>query len=605
MGRTLKIIYFGQAQYNIAVCAIGVVKKILLCSSKDNHRIIVFISCGAGLWKGPPYVRLISTGTPQAAEEKTMENTCKTAKKPGLWKRLGLRSRLLLVMLGTALSTLLVCIVLVLFLLQGLLSFSTRNTGEILEQYHTLTQDYFYQTELYVSNTVLGVYHSTLLGLIEQPGFSAAAANWQRLLEDTLSQYEEQLYYAPTEDAAYFIAWNGEVVAADSLDPASLQAQLDVFYAESAAQGTIYHQEGDPLTAAGRMAQYESDLLYLAAPGHESILAWQALGNGLCIGHFSFTGQPPYAVQALRSLADEHTALAAQSTGAILWQYVGWTALVVLLLALALVLISRRMAQSIVAPVEQRQRQQEDALAQAATEKRALEELNRLKTEFLGNVSHELKTPLTVISGYSQLARQNLEDTPGRQEADTKMQFIAAEAERLSLMVSQVLDMTRIEEGRMHWDFTPQHLDGVIHAAVQSYFPILNKNNNRLKIEIQDDLPLVRIDAARITQVLVNLIANAIEHTQNGLIEITAASLPSGLVEVAVADNGEGMSPAFIAGVFERYTTKTATGTGLGLSICKSIVQAHGGTIHAQSAPGRGTRVQFTLPPAACGAANP
>ncbi|MDD4239370.1 MAG: ATP-binding protein [Desulfotomaculaceae bacterium] len=236
-------------------------------------------------------------------------------------------------------------------------------------------------------------------------------------------------------------------------------------------------------------------------------------------------------------------------------------------------------------------------------EKAALESLNRLKTEFLGNVSHELKTPLTVMSGYAQTTKQ-LAERPGKLdsgEVSRRMKLIFSEAERLSLMVGQILDVTRMEEGRMAMEKRSCHIDEIIHAAIETHYPMLNKNANQLKIQIEAGIPAISVDPARISQVIVNLISNAVRFTTNGLITISVKRKETYIV-IQAADNGTGISPDRLSHVFERYYHKEKTGggqntgTGLGLYICKHIVEQHGGNIWIESEEGHGTSVFFTLP---------
>ncbi|PYG87366.1 signal transduction histidine kinase [Ruminiclostridium sufflavum DSM 19573] len=228
-------------------------------------------------------------------------------------------------------------------------------------------------------------------------------------------------------------------------------------------------------------------------------------------------------------------------------------------------------------------------------EKSALESLNRLKTEFLSNVSHELKTPLTVISGYAQLIFSLLsgsENTAVRNKA----RIISSEADRLALMVGQVLDVTRIEEGGLLLKKCPCHIDELIYQAVETHFPILNKGDNRLEINVKLDLPDVNVDSDSITQVLVNLIANALRHTAHGVITVSACQAGE-FMEISVSDTGTGMSPEALSGVFTRFRAGASeTGTGLGLYICKYLVEEHGGIIKVNSMPGKGTTVSFSLP---------
>ncbi len=238
-------------------------------------------------------------------------------------------------------------------------------------------------------------------------------------------------------------------------------------------------------------------------------------------------------------------------------------------------------------------------------EKDALETLNRLKIEFLGNVSHELKTPLTVMSGYAQTTNQ-LAERPGELdggEVSRRMKLISSEAERLSLMVGQILDVTRMEEGRMAMEKRSCHMDEIIYGAVETHYPMLNKNQNRLKIRIERGLADICADPARISQVIVNLISNAVRFTSEGVITISAEQDENQIL-VRVSDTGCGIAPERLAHLFERYGGKQKsgggqdTGTGLGLYICKHIVEQHGGIIWIESEEGRGTSVFFTLPAA-------
>ncbi len=246
-----------------------------------------------------------------------------------------------------------------------------------------------------------------------------------------------------------------------------------------------------------------------------------------------------------------------------------------------------------------------EAEQKLAAEKEALESLNRLKTEFLGNVSHELKTPLTVMSGYAQTTNQ-LAERPGELdggEVSRRMKLISSEAERLSLMVGQILDVTRMEEGRMAMEKRSCHIDEIIHGAVETHYPMLNKNQNRLKIQIERGLPDICADPARISQVIVNLISNAVRFTSEGVIAISAEQNEN-QIRICVSDTGIGIAPERLARLFERYGGKQKsgggqdTGTGLGLYICKHIVEQHGGTIWIESEAGKGTSVFFTLPAA-------
>lgn len=239
----------------------------------------------------------------------------------------------------------------------------------------------------------------------------------------------------------------------------------------------------------------------------------------------------------------------------------------------------------------------QEAQRRIAAEKAAVEQINQLKTEFLANVSHELKTPLTVMSGYAQDGERSLRDIPEAGDAERGMKLIASEADRLALMVGQVLDISQIDEGRMILDVRETSITELIQTAMETYYPVFSKNNNALRLE-PAALPPVMCDAARVMQVLVNLVANAARHTHDGTITIRAEQAGS-MARISVVDTGAGIPPEEMATLFQRYRKKKApgdTGAGLGLYISRHIVEAQGGELTIESQVGRGTVASFTLP---------
>lgn len=237
-----------------------------------------------------------------------------------------------------------------------------------------------------------------------------------------------------------------------------------------------------------------------------------------------------------------------------------------------------------------------------AAQKEALEQLDSMKTRFLGNISHELKTPLTVISGHAQSANERLQHTE-RFDKDIlckKMKIISAEAERLSLMVGQLLDFTRIEESKFSTAPVPCYADEIVQSAVEAYFPVLNKNENRLKISIDADCPQIYADPYRIAQVMVNLVANASRFTEKGDITITVKK-DEGFAAITVSDTGKGIEPERIPYIFQRYSgsdviLNNGTSTGLGLYICRRIAEENGGSISVQSVFGEGSAFTLRIP---------
>ena len=241
----------------------------------------------------------------------------------------------------------------------------------------------------------------------------------------------------------------------------------------------------------------------------------------------------------------------------------------------------------------------EDARRKLAEKNAALERIDRRRAEFLSGVAHELKTPLSVISGYAQESAQRAAERPGLDEIGRSMRLVASEADRLALMVSQVLDVARIDEGRMRFDRRPCSLSRIVQRTLETYYPVFSGNGNTLELARGGGSPTVFCDPARVAQVLVNLIANAARHTRDGKIAISLCE-HGGCAEVSLADTGCGIAPERVAELFQRFKTSNASdgGTGLGLYICKYIVEGHGGRIALESEPGRGTTVRFTLPKA-------
>jgi signal transduction histidine kinase len=244
-----------------------------------------------------------------------------------------------------------------------------------------------------------------------------------------------------------------------------------------------------------------------------------------------------------------------------------------------------------------------DASSELERKNAELELGDRRKTEFLSNMAHELKTPVAVIMGISQNVRRQMSESPKSDELMRDMKALSSEAGRIGLLIDQMLDAARIEEGRMTLDIRDASVEEIIQTTINSYYPLLKKNNNCLALELRDDLPRIRADSRGISQVLVNLLQNAIRHTSGGTIIISAE--PEGeFVKISVADTGEGIEAERLPVIFERFKSRDSaksrasndTGSGLGLFICKHIVQSHGGAIELVSEAGAGTRVSFTIP---------
>ena len=232
----------------------------------------------------------------------------------------------------------------------------------------------------------------------------------------------------------------------------------------------------------------------------------------------------------------------------------------------------------------------------AAAHLAGLERLNRLKSEFVSLVSHEFRTALVGISGFSEMIR---DEDVSVEEAKGYAGDINKDAERLNRMINDILDLDRIEAGRLVLQPQPVDINSVLDDAVDRARAASSKH----QIVCQGDLsnPVVQCDPDRIAQVMANLLSNAIKYSPDGG-EITVSSIAhDGHVDVSVRDHGIGIEPDFAQRLFsryERYEKKTSgiIGTGLGLAITRQIVEMHGGRIWVESEPGAGADFRFTLP---------
>ncbi|MFA5516197.1 MAG: ATP-binding protein [Desulfuromonadales bacterium] len=225
-------------------------------------------------------------------------------------------------------------------------------------------------------------------------------------------------------------------------------------------------------------------------------------------------------------------------------------------------------------------------------------ELDRLKSEFICTAAHELRTPLTAILGFSELLLGR-SDLPPEQQRDF-LGYIRQKAENLAEIITDLLDLSRIEAGRgLH--LCRESCD--INALVQETGLTHSVHSGRHAIEIvlQDKSVELSLDRGKITQVLENLLSNAIKYSPNGGAVQICGGLVPGAYQVYVKDEGIGLSRQEAARVFDKFyrvdgSHSAAPGTGLGLSISKHIVEAHGGRIWVESKKGQGATFYFTLP---------
>ena len=228
-----------------------------------------------------------------------------------------------------------------------------------------------------------------------------------------------------------------------------------------------------------------------------------------------------------------------------------------------------------------------------------LRRLERVRRDFVANVSHEFKTPLTAIQGFAEtLLGGALDDKANRKRF---VEIIREHARRLARLTDDLLKLSRIEAGRLDLESRPVSVAGLVNGCVETARLNAESRGLRIAVELPEGLPPVRGDAVQLDEVLQNLIDNALQYTPSGgRIDVTAYSNGHEVI-FTVADTGIGIPESDLERIFERFyrvdaaRSREAGGTGLGLSIARHIVDAHGGRIWVESAVGQGSRFRFSI----------
>jgi PAS domain S-box-containing protein len=231
---------------------------------------------------------------------------------------------------------------------------------------------------------------------------------------------------------------------------------------------------------------------------------------------------------------------------------------------------------------------------------RQLQHLNKIKSEFVAVVSHELRTPLTSIKSFAEILRDDLDEIDG----ETQKRFLTIindESERLGRLINELLDLQKIDSGKMVWNDKPVSLAAVLQGAVEFFSQAYRDKGLQLRLELAAEECQLDLDVDRIRQLITNLLANALKFTECGTVTVTM-SIGSDEVKVAVSDSGIGIPTDEIDKVFESFhqvdssETRRIGGSGLGLAICKEIVEHYRGRIWVESRFGEGSCFSFTLP---------
>jgi len=254
-------------------------------------------------------------------------------------------------------------------------------------------------------------------------------------------------------------------------------------------------------------------------------------------------------------------------------------------------------------------------IAEMEAANKQLKQLERLKSSFLSSVSHELRTPLTSILGFAKLIAKDFErffqpgaGSPLASKAERllrNLDIVEKESERLTRLINDVLDLTRIESGKMPWRNEPLSVFDVVADALMAVGGRReNRPNVDVRLELPASLPTAQGDRDRVLQVLINLLDNALKFTMEGSVTVRASVDQCAMILICVEDTGPGISPEETEKIFDKFhqhdrkdTLKDKPeGTGLGLAICKHIIDHHGGRIWMEHAPRGGSIFCLTLP---------
>jgi signal transduction histidine kinase len=234
---------------------------------------------------------------------------------------------------------------------------------------------------------------------------------------------------------------------------------------------------------------------------------------------------------------------------------------------------------------------------------RQLAEASEHKSQFVSSVSHELRTPLNAIIGLTEMMVKNAARF-GTEKAQEPLQRVNRAGTHLLGLINQVLDLSKIEAGKLELNPQTVQLAPLINEVIGTAGQLAEQNKNRLVVDAQENLGALTVDPLRLRQILLNLLSNACKFTKEGVVRLRAHRVANGgnWIELAVADTGIGMTPEQQAKLFEefsqadRMTAQRFGGTGLGLAITRKLARMMGGDVTVKSEPGKGSVFTVRLP---------
>ncbi|ELS03351.1 signal transduction histidine kinase [Xenococcus sp. PCC 7305] len=254
--------------------------------------------------------------------------------------------------------------------------------------------------------------------------------------------------------------------------------------------------------------------------------------------------------------------------------------------------------------VQQRTAELAKSIKEASKARKVAEQANQAKSTFLANMSHELRTPMNAIIGYSEMLHEEAEDL-GQEDFIPDLQKIHSAGKHLLSLINDILDLSKIEAGRMELYLESFEIDTLLEDVVATVQPLVEKNHNKLKLIVADDLPSIFADMTKVRQSLFNLLSNASKFTENGTVTLKIKrylAQDEDWIQFQVHDTGIGMTKNQMARLFKAFTQADASttrkygGTGLGLTITQRFCQMMGGDIYVESEVNHGTTFTIKLP---------
>ncbi|MDR1532361.1 MAG: HAMP domain-containing histidine kinase [Clostridiales bacterium] len=501
------------------------------------------------------------------------------------WDRLRLRGRLLTLMLTVALTALLICVVSFVVMNNRMLDSAHEDARILSDNVQFMTSMLMYQQanlQLLTESFTAGIYLDARLTELRAKGESP---DWDMLVKETYDFMNAWGQYEPDETALF-------ILTDDDLYVYGTAKETFVEKTEELRRVEWFEYEYTTFENCVLDSRDSNGLMVYSEEEGGGMYAWRIFDReSKYVGMVTPNADAMFLSDRLRELMDTETEKAVGSMAATAWRSLFIFIIVIAALLVILPLASRRLAMLVVNPVEREQERQRGLLLAAEEEKRQIEEIDKLKTEFFQNMHHDMKTPLNVINTDIQYADIMLDSDIDKSVVQKKLESAQHEIIRLARMVENSLDIAAAQINQKYME--QFGFAALLREKSEVFRSIMKNNGNTLSINIPDNLPDITGNADMLSQVIFNLMYNAHKHTQNGEI-IVSLEQTGGVLAAAIRDTGEGIGLDLLPRVFERGAS--SDGTGYGLAICKTIIVMHGGDINIESSLGKGTVVTFTLP---------